>query len=99
MMGRPRWAGSTPSASGAGRDLEQGAQLVGLVGCQLGVPGEHVGGPVGREQHGTAEHGGDRVQPVLEHGDDAEVAATAPQRPEQIGVLVGAVAWTARRSP
>jgi hypothetical protein len=34
------------------------------------------------------EHRGDRVQPELELGHDAEVAAPAPDPPEQIGVLV-----------
>ena len=32
----------------------------------------------------------DRVQPVLELGDHAEVAAAAAQRPEQVRVLLGA---------
>ena len=32
----------------------------------------------------------DRVQPVLEFGDHAEVAAAAAQRPEQVRVLLGA---------
>ena len=30
----------------------------------------------------------DRVERVLEPGDDAEVAAAAADRPEQVGVLV-----------
>ena len=30
------------------------------------------------------------MQPVLERGDDAKVAAAAPEAPEQVGVLVGA---------
>ena len=39
---------------------------------------------------GAAEDlGADGVEPVLERGDDAEVAAAAAQRPEQVGVLVG----------
>ena len=38
----------------------------------------------------SAEHGGDRVSAVLERGHDPEVAAAAPQGPEQVLVLVRA---------
>ena len=38
----------------------------------------------------AAEHGRDRVRPEGEAGDDPEVAAAAPERPEEVRVLVGA---------
>ena len=43
---------------------------------------------VGGEQDRSAEEDhADRIEPVLEAGDDAEVPAAAPNRPEQVGVL------------
>ena len=41
----------------------------------------------------------DRVQPELERRDDAEIAAAAADRPEQVGVLRLARAHAARRRP
>src|SRR3546814_7241005 len=45
---------------------------------------------VGRvPEDGPGQNGGpDGVQAELERGDHAEVAAAAPQRPKQVGVLV-----------
>ena len=40
-----------------------------------------------RQQDRPAEDHADRIEPVLEAGDDAEVAAAAANRPEQVGVL------------
>src|SRR3954447_22351120 len=48
---------------------------------------QHVAALVeGPEQHREVHHRADRVQRELELGDNAEVAATAAQRPEQVGV-------------
>ena len=54
--------------------------------------------PSGRVHEHPAEHDRpDRVQPELELGDDAEVAAAAAQPPEQVGVLVVAARHDLRR--
>ena len=53
--------------------------------------GDEGGDDVGRRrqhQH-AAHHGADRVQPELEPGRDAEVAAAATDRPEQVRVRLG----------
>ncbi len=49
------------------------------------------------ERAGEGDHRPNRVEPVLERGDDAEVAAAAAQRPEQVGVL--ASRWRSSRRP
>ena len=43
--------------------------------------------PVERVVEVAAVHRGDRDQPELQLGDDAEVAGAARQAPEQVGVL------------
>jgi hypothetical protein len=40
------------------------------------------------DEHASHQLGPERVRLELELGDDAEVAAAAPQRPEEIVVLV-----------
>ena len=58
--------------------------------------GEHARGVLERIGHVQPEHlGPELVQAELERRHDAEVAAAAAQRPEQVGVLVGARAHTA----
>ena len=58
---------------------------------QVAVGREHVVDPVGAPYDEAARDGrADLVQAVRESGDDAEVAPTAPQRPEEVGVLVAA---------
>ena len=48
---------------------------------ELAVEPQHLAGAVERMHQHAAEHLADRVQPVLERRDDAEVAAAAAQRP------------------
>ena len=60
-------------------------------GHELAVEAHHLGRLLDRPERRARHHGGaDRVRAELERGDDAEVAAAAAQRPEQVGVLVGA---------
>src|SRR3546814_9175264 len=65
------------------------AELVGSVADEVAVEPEDLPG-VGRvPEAGPGQNGGpDGVQAELERGDHAEVAAAAPQRPKQVGVLV-----------
>ena len=72
------------------REMEpdEAAQLLGGLGDVLAVEAQHLVGPVDRVGDRSAVDVRDRVQPVLERGDDPEVAAPAPQRPEQVFVLV-----------
>ena len=66
------------------------AELVGCVGDELAVEAQDVGGVLGRPEHRPGHDGGaDGVQREPERADDAEVPAAAPQRPEQVGVIVG----------
>ena len=51
---------------------------------------QQLAAALGRMQQQAAEHlGPDGVQRELDRGHDAEVAAAAAQRPEQLGMLVG----------
>jgi len=79
--------------TGSGGDtaeLDDGAELVGNLGNEVPVEAQHVGGVVGRPEDRPGHHGrAEGMQRELERGDDAEVAAAASQRPEQVGVLVG----------
>ena len=66
------------------------AELVRCVGDELAVEAQDVGGVLGRPEHRSGHDGGaDRVQREPERADDAEVPASASQRPEQVGVIVG----------
>ena len=66
------------------------AELVWRVGDEFAVEAQHVGGVLGRPEHRSGHDGGaDGVQREPERADDAEVPAAAPQRPEQVGVIVG----------
>ena len=69
---------------------DDGPQLVGRVGDELSVEAHDIGGVIGRPEDRTGDDGGaDRVQREPERADDTEVPATASQRPEQVGVIVG----------
>jgi hypothetical protein len=65
-----------------GQDVGDGRQLLGGRVGGGDEPGHGLGG--GGEHQQAAEELVDRVQPVLEAGGDAEVAAAAAQRPEQL---------------
>ena len=68
--------------------VEDRRQLVGRRGDELAVEAQHLAGVLERVEDRPGQHDRpDRVQPVLERGDDAEVAAAAADAPEQVGVL------------
>jgi hypothetical protein len=67
---------------------EAAAQRVGRVGHELAVRAHDLAGTLARPQQHAAEHERtDGPQRELELDHDAEVAAAAAQRPEQVGVL------------
>jgi hypothetical protein len=69
------------------QDGEEGAEILGR-GLHIVVEeAQDVAGLLERVEDGTGDDRGDRVQAELERGDDAEVAATAAQGPEKVGVL------------
>ena len=72
------------------RDLEheERAELFGCLRDVLPVEGHHVGCRVELEEDRPAHDVADGVQTELERRDDAEVAAPAPERPEEVVVLV-----------
>ena len=65
-------------------------QFVRRVGGEVPEELQQLGRALARVHDHPAQDGADRVQLELERGDDPEVAAAAAQRPEQVGVLVGA---------
>jgi hypothetical protein len=74
-----------------GGEVDDGGEVVAGLRAGVAVSAEHVVGRLAVVEHPAGEHGGpDLVQGVLERGDNAEVAAAATQRPEEVGVLVGA---------
>src|SRR4029079_3267988 len=53
------------------------------------VPGaHHFGRAVERPEHRPPNHGADWMEPEGQRGDDAEVAAAAADRPEEVAVLL-----------
>jgi hypothetical protein len=66
---------------------QHGSQLVGSLGHDLAVTAQVLGGLLQRLQDHAADDVPHRVHAELERGDDAEVAAAAAQRPEQVGVV------------
>ena len=54
------------------------------------LPAHHVGGLLERPERRPGLHDRDRVAAERERGDDAEVAAAAADRPEEVAVLVRA---------
>ena len=57
---------------------------------EVAVDRQHLGAQLDRPERRPCDHRVDLVQPELERGDDAEVAAAAADRPEEVGMLVGA---------
>jgi hypothetical protein len=49
---------------------------------------QHLAGPLHGEEQRAGDHGGDRVKLKLDGCDDPEGAATAAQRPEQVGFVI-----------
>ena len=69
---------------------EEAVQLARRGGQELAVGREHLGALLDRPERRAADDRADLVQPEEERRDDAEVAAAAADRPEEVGVLVGA---------
>ena len=74
-------------ALGRGQQPAVGLRLVGQPGAEVAVEAQHLAGLVQRVDHEPAQDLRHRMEPIFEGRDDAEVAAAAPQRPEEIGVL------------
>ena len=88
--GLPRSAAGMSSSSGALRNTNASESSSGASTITSRKSAQQLAGAIGGMQHEPAEHlRADRVQRELDRGDDAEVAAAAAQRPEQVGVLVG----------
>ena len=66
------------------KEREEPTQRPGLRRQEVPVPAQHVGGVRQVVQHGAGLHHADRMGPERERGDDPEVAAAAPDRPEQV---------------
>jgi hypothetical protein len=82
MTSRPCWSAARNGSGGAGMTLAIVGQLL-RRGVGLGEePLDHLGG--GGQDQQAADDGVERVQPVLEAGGQAEVAAAAADRPEQL---------------
>ena len=71
-------------------EREEPVELARRVGQELPVGREHLGGRLDRPEGRPGDHRAGVVEPEDELGDDGEVAAAAAQRPEQVGVLLGA---------
>ncbi len=66
-------------------------QLVGRLGDEAAVAVEQLPGLAERMHDQAGQHlGADRVEPELERGHDAEIAAAAADRPEQVGMFARA---------
>ena len=64
--------------------------IIGQRRHQRAVLRQHLPGLGQRKHHQAGGHfGADRVQGEFEGGDDAEIAATPADRPEQVGIVVG----------
>ena len=75
------------AAGGASIIDDRDPELVGRLGRELAQARAGPRRVLERPEHRAAEHQRpDRVQPVLERGGDAEVAAAAAQAPEQLGL-------------
>jgi hypothetical protein len=60
-----------------------------MLPCDLAVRAENVPGLAGRIHDTTGDHRAHLVEAVPEGGDHPEVPSPTPQRPEEIGMLVG----------
>ena len=70
---------------------DDGRELLGRARHAVTVGPQHLTGLLGGiEHHARQDLGSHGMQPVLEAGHDAEVAATPLQGPEEVGVLVRA---------
>jgi hypothetical protein len=78
--------------NGAGRAQAHdggGGQLPRRLFGEVAVGGQHLIGPLrAPDDQAAGDHRADLVQAEAEPGDDPKVAATTPQGPEQLGMLV-----------
>ena len=85
----PCHSSGTKGAGGAWRRISHTASSRGASAGDRPVGAEDLVGPLERPGDQPAVDGrADLVQAEREPGDDAEVAAAAAERPEQVGVLV-----------
>jgi hypothetical protein len=74
-----------------GRGAQSGEErtaLVWQIAHELAGEAEHLAALIGREEeHAQVHHRPNVVERELELGDDAEVAPSSAQRPQQIGML------------
>ena len=86
-----------PEPSGACTRPAKTVRSSGRVRDRVAVEAQQFAGRLDRMRDQTARHHRQRVQPVLERGGDAEVAAAAAQRPEEIGMRLGGDVRGSRR--
>ena len=86
---RPRANAGTSGIGGKCSSDAQDISSSGSVGPQRVPRVQHLGGALEREEHRSGVELVDRVDGELDRGHDAEVAAAAAQRPEQVGVVLG----------
>ena len=75
-----------PDPSGRVHEPGEDGQVVRAAGGGVAVEPEHVGRSVERVRDQAAGDHRQRMQAVREGGRDAEIAAAAAQRPEEVGV-------------
>jgi hypothetical protein len=71
------------------QDAERAGDLVRGVDGPAGPGPEHLLGVLPVPDQHSGVRGLDRVEPELHRGDDPEVATAAPDRPEQVGLVLG----------
>ena len=80
--------------AGAVRRVDQPGEhrmLVRQRGREIAVEAQHLPGALERVRHEAAgDRGADRIEPVLERGCHAEIAAAAADGPEQVRMLLSA---------
>ena len=85
----PRSGSGTSGTGGKRSKRRQGGQLVGERGLRQLPPGvHHLAGALDREPQRSRVGLRELEQLELDRGHDAEAAATAAQRPEQIGLAL-----------
>ena len=90
-MGWPCTGSGTKSSGGAQMNASPDPTSSGAVAHEVAVEAHEVATPLeaGNTSMPPKTIGPSVVEPEMELGDDAEVAAAAPQTPEEVGVLVG----------
>src|SRR6185295_14957946 len=76
-----------PLAVRRGEKRGVGLRLVRKRLAEVAVETKHLARLIERIQHEPAQNLRDGMQAVFERRDDTEVAAAAPERPEEIGIV------------